>query len=30
MVKVTDFDAIGEKNAVAQPIEAIRQDDLAL
>lgn len=30
MVEVADFDAIRKKHAVAQPIESIRQDDLAL
>ncbi len=29
MVEVADFDSIREKNAVTQPIEAVRQDDLA-
>ena len=30
MVKVANFDAIRKKHAVTQPIEPIRQDDLAL
>ncbi len=30
MIEVADFDAIRKKHAVAQPIETIRQDDLAL
>ena len=30
VVKVADFDAIGKKNAITEPVETIRQDDLAL
>ena len=30
MVEVANFDAIRKKHAVTQPIETIRQDDLAL
>ena len=30
MIEVADFDAIGKKHAVAQPIKSIRQDDFAL